>query len=202
MFKQLYFRQAMMKLDNQAGMAKAVGRGYAYPTPAGVPPEPTSQWVSSDMKQNGGQGPYPYDPAKAKALLAAHGWKVVGGVLTCESAGTGASNCGAGIAKGTQAKFSMLYTSGITTQADEVDILKSGFALAGIQLTPAGRDVQHAARRHRAVQADAAAAASGRSCTWAAGCSTVRASSPPASRCTRPARRATRAATPTRRWTS
>jgi peptide/nickel transport system substrate-binding protein len=135
-FKQLYFRQAMQMLDNQSGMSKAVGRGYAYPTPAGVPPYPKSQWVSSDMTQNGGQGPYPYDPAKAEALLKAHGWSNVGGVLTCESAGSGASNCGAGIAKGTQAKFSMAYTSGISTQADDVAILKSGLNLAGIQLTP------------------------------------------------------------------
>ena len=137
-FKQLYFRQAMMELDNQPGMDTAVGRGYTYPTSAGVPPEPNSQWVSSDMKLNDGQGPYPYNPANAKKLLAAHGWKVVGGVLTCESAGSGASNCGAGVPKGQQAKFSMLYSSGTTTQADEVDILKSGFAQAGIQLSPQG----------------------------------------------------------------
>ncbi len=135
-FKQLYFRQAMQMLDNQAGMSKAVGRGYAYPTPAGVPPFPKSQWVSSDMTQNGGQGPYAYDPTKAEALLKSHGWSVVGGVLTCESAGTGAADCGAGIAKGTQASFSMAYTSGISTQADDVSILKSGLALAGIQLAP------------------------------------------------------------------
>jgi peptide/nickel transport system substrate-binding protein len=137
-FKQLYFRQAMQLLDNQAGMAKAVGRGYAYPTTAGVPQQPNSQWVSPAMKENAGQGPYPFDPSKAKALLASHGWKVVGGVLTCESAGTGASNCGAGIAKGTQAKFSMAFTSGISTQAAQVDILKSGFAQAGIQLAANG----------------------------------------------------------------
>jgi peptide/nickel transport system substrate-binding protein len=137
-FKQLYFRQALMELNNQKGMDTAVGRGYSYPTTAGVPPEPTSQWVSSDMTANGGQGPYPYDPSKAEALLASHGWKKVGGVLTCESAGTAASDCGAGIAKGTQAKFSMSYTSGISTQEDDVDILKSGFGQAGIQLSPQG----------------------------------------------------------------
>jgi peptide/nickel transport system substrate-binding protein len=138
-FKQLYFRQAMQMLDNQKGMDTAVGRGYSVATAAGVPIEPPSQWVSSDMTENGGQGPYPYDPAKAEALLASHGWKVVGGVLTCESAGTGAANCGAGIAKGLQAKFAMLYTSGISTQTDEVDILKSGFAQAGIQLAAQGQ---------------------------------------------------------------
>jgi len=137
-FKQLYFRQALMELNNQAGMSKAVGRGYAYPTNSGVPPYPKSQWVSSDMTENGGQGPYPYDPAKAEALLAAHGWQKVGGVLTCESAGTGAADCGAGIPKGTQASFSMAYTSGISTQEDDVDILKSGLAQAGIQLTADG----------------------------------------------------------------
>jgi peptide/nickel transport system substrate-binding protein len=135
-FKQLYFRQALAMLDNQAGMNTAVGRGYSVSTVAGVPSEPVSQWISPVMKENGGQGPFPYNPAKAKALLAAHGWKVVGGVLTCESAGSGAADCGAGIAKGVQAKFSMLYSSGISTQEADVDILKSGLAEAGIQLAP------------------------------------------------------------------
>jgi peptide/nickel transport system substrate-binding protein len=136
-FKQLYFRQALMMLDNQKSMSSSVGRGYYYPTPAGVPPEPSSgnPFVSSEMTANGGQGPYPYDPSKAEALLAAHGWKTVGGVLTCESAGTGSSDCGAGIAKGLQAKFSILFTSGLSIQADDVQILKSGFAQAGIQLS-------------------------------------------------------------------
>ncbi len=135
-FRQLYFRQALMELNNQRGFDTAVGRGYWYPTSAGVPSEPASQWVTPVMKENGGQGPYPYDPAKAEALLAAHGWKKVGGVLTCETAGSGAGDCGAGIAKGTQAKFTMLYTSGNSVQADNVDVLKSGFGLAGIQLNP------------------------------------------------------------------
>ncbi len=151
LFRQLYFRQALMELDNQAGMSKVVGRGYWYPTPAGAPPEPVSQWVSSDMTENGGQGPYPYDPARAQALLAGHGWQKVGGVLTCESAGYGASNCGAGIAKGTQAKFAMLYSSGIAIQADMADVLKSGLR-AGRHPAHAHRpDVQHAAGLHRAL---------------------------------------------------
>lgn len=137
-FKQLYFRQALQMLTNQLGMSSSIGRGYAYPTTSGVPNQPPSQWVSSDMTENSATGPYPYNPKKAEALLAAHGWKVVGGVLTCESAGTGTSDCGAGIAKGLQAKFSMLYTSGISTQEDDVDIVKSGFALAGIQLAADG----------------------------------------------------------------
>jgi peptide/nickel transport system substrate-binding protein len=137
-FDQLYFRQALAMLDDQAGMNSSVGRGYSVATDSGVPPEPASQWISPVMKENGGAGPYPYNPTKAKALLAAHGWKMAGGVLTCEKPGSGAADCGAGIASGLQAKFSMLYTSGVSTQQDDVDILKSGFAEAGIQLTPAG----------------------------------------------------------------
>ena len=130
-FKQLYFRQALQYLNNQAGMSESIGRGYAIPTTSGVPNQPISQWISSDMTENSDVGPYAYNPAKAEALLAAHGWKNVGGVLTCESS----TLCGAGIKVGLQAKFTMLYTSGISTQADDVDILKSGWGLAHIQLT-------------------------------------------------------------------
>jgi peptide/nickel transport system substrate-binding protein len=90
------------------------------------------------MKEHDGRGPYPYSPAKAEALLDAHGWKKVQGVLTCERAGTGAADCGGGIPKGRQAKFAMLYASWITTQKDEVNILKAGMAQAGIALTPTG----------------------------------------------------------------
>jgi peptide/nickel transport system substrate-binding protein len=130
-FRQLYFRQAMMMLDDQRGMSKAASRGYWIPTTAGVPSQPPgSKWIAPDMKENGGQGPYPYDPAKAEALLAAHGWKVVGGVLTCEN-----SKCGSGIKVGAQAKFSILYTSGLSTQAAVASVLKSGFTQAGIQLS-------------------------------------------------------------------
>jgi len=129
--QQLYFRQAMMMLNDQVGMSKAAARGYWLPTTAGVPQQPPgSQWISPVMKENGAQGPYPYNVAKAKALLAAHGWKVVGGVLTCES-----SACGTGVKVGAQAKFSILYTSGISTQAAVTSVLKSGFNAAGIQLT-------------------------------------------------------------------
>jgi peptide/nickel transport system substrate-binding protein len=130
-FKQLYFRQALMMLDNQKAMASSVGRGYNYPTTAGVPPQPSAgnPFISPAMQENGGQGPYPFDPSKAESLLSAHGWKNVGGVLTCQG------SCGAGIKKGTQAKFSIAYTSGLSTQASFVQILKSGLSQAGIQLT-------------------------------------------------------------------
>jgi peptide/nickel transport system substrate-binding protein len=88
------------------------------------------------MTEHHGQGRYPYDPAGAQALLKAHGWTKVDGVLTCERAGSGAADCGAGIPKGRQARFAMLYTSGIASQEGEVKILKAGFGQAGISLAP------------------------------------------------------------------
>ena len=140
-FRQRYFRQALTLLTDQADMNAKVGRGYSASTVAGVPSEPPSQWISPAMREHHGQGPYPYDVAEARALLASHGWTVVGGALTCEHAGTGASDCGAGIPTGRQATFAMLYPSEDTTLQDEVNILKGDFAQAGISLTPTGETV-------------------------------------------------------------
>ena len=116
-FKQLYFRQALMMLNNQQEMA----RPSAVATPTRPPrachrSRGGNQFISSAMTANGGQGPYPYNPSKAEALLKSHGWQTVGGVLTCEG------SCGGGsVAKGTQAKFAMQYTSGLSVQQDEAD---------------------------------------------------------------------------------
>jgi len=49
---------------------------------------------------------WPFSPKKAVATLKAHGWHVVpGGQTTCAKPGSGASECGAGIPKGTPIKF-------------------------------------------------------------------------------------------------
>jgi len=135
-FKQLYYRQALQELADQEGITKTINRGYGYPTSAAVPNQPPSQWVSSAMSLNGGQGPYPFSVSKAEATLAAHGWAKKNGVLTCEKAGTGAADCGAGITNGQQAKFTMNYTSGIQSQQSEVEVYKSDLGQAGIQLNP------------------------------------------------------------------
>jgi peptide/nickel transport system substrate-binding protein len=134
-FKQLYFRQAVQYLTDEAGMSKTVNRGYAYPTTSGVPSAPAnSPWISSDMKANGGQGPYPFDPTKAEALLAGHGWTKSGGVLTCTRPGSAANECGTGVTKGLQAKFNFDYTSGVQVQQQEAEVLKSDLAKAGIDI--------------------------------------------------------------------
>jgi len=134
-FRQLYFRQALAYLSDQEGMSKAVYQGYAYPTTGPVPPKPANQFAPAVESANGGAGPYPYNPAKAKQLLTSHGWQVVSGVLTCEVP----AKCGAGVTKGLQAKFTMDYTTGFGSLASQVAVYKSDASKAGIQISLIGQ---------------------------------------------------------------
>ncbi len=134
-FKQLYVRQAMQELIDQQGMIKSVDRGYGYPTSGGVPTQPSSQWVPSVQNSNGGQGPYAFSVANATSLLTSHGWKNVGGVMTCQSPGTGATQCGAGVNAGSKLSMTMDYATGVQAFQEEVAIIKSDMAQAGISMT-------------------------------------------------------------------
>jgi peptide/nickel transport system substrate-binding protein len=134
-FKQLYVRQAIQELIDQQGMIKSVDRGYGYPTSGGVPTQPTSQWVPSVQNSNGGQGPYAFSVANATQLLTSHGWKNVGGVMTCQSPGTGNTQCGAGVNAGSKLSMTMDYATGVQAFQEEVAIIKSDMAQAGIQMT-------------------------------------------------------------------
>ncbi len=129
-YKQLYVRQAIQELIDQEGMIKSVNRGYGYPTSGGVPTQPSSQWVPSVQNENGGQGPYAFSVANATSLLTSHGWKNVGGVMTCETP----SLCGAGVTAGTKLSMTMDYATGITAFQQEVAIIKSDMASAGIAM--------------------------------------------------------------------
>jgi peptide/nickel transport system substrate-binding protein len=133
-YSQLYVRQAMQELIDQEGMVKSVDRGYGYPTSGTVPVQPTSQWVSPVLKENNGQGPYAFSVTSAKALLTSHGWKEVGGVMTCESPGTAATDCGAGVKAGTALSMTMDYATGVQSFQEEVAIMKSDFTEGGIKL--------------------------------------------------------------------
>jgi peptide/nickel transport system substrate-binding protein len=134
MFRQLYFRQALQYMDDEEGISQKLYRGYAYPTTGPVPSEPVNQFEPAIESANSGQGPYPFSVAKAKSLLTSHGWAMVGGVMTCQVP----AKCGAGIAKGTQAKFTMSYVTGISTAQQEVEVYKSDAAEAGIQISLVG----------------------------------------------------------------
>jgi peptide/nickel transport system substrate-binding protein len=129
-FKQLYFRQVMAYLMDQNAIVKGPLRGYGTDTVGPVGATPPTQWLSA----KGRQGlPYPYDPAKAKTLLASHGWTVVpNGTTTC----TDPAKCGPGITKGTPLSFNFVFESGVGWVLSEMDQLESAGSLVGIKLHP------------------------------------------------------------------
>jgi peptide/nickel transport system substrate-binding protein len=132
--KQLYVRQAMQHLINQAGYISSFLQGYGYPTYGPVPLEPSSDVVSAQQRQN----PDPYNPAEATALLRSHGWVMRNGTETCARPGTGQSQCGAGIPASARLSFPFLYSTGTQGIDEEVATLQSSFRQAGIQLSPSG----------------------------------------------------------------
>jgi peptide/nickel transport system substrate-binding protein len=134
-FRQLYLRQAMQHLINQAGYISAYLEGYAYPTYGPVPQQPSSNFVSPQEVQN----PYPYNPTEAVSLLKQHGWTVVpGGTDTCARPGSGSTECGPGIAAGQKLTFGFEYATGSLAEDEEVSSLQSAFAQAGIKFSPTG----------------------------------------------------------------
>jgi peptide/nickel transport system substrate-binding protein len=132
LFSQLYIREAMQHLINQAGYISSFLQGYGYPTYGPVPLQPSSNFVAGGETHN----PFPYNPTDADNLLKAHGWSVVsGGTDTCTRPGTGAAECGGGIAAGAKLAFTFAYASGTLSLDEEVASLQSSFSSAGIKLT-------------------------------------------------------------------
>jgi peptide/nickel transport system substrate-binding protein len=99
---QTYIRGVFAELADQSAIISHVYHGWAVAAYGPVPTAPSSPFVPS----NAAQPAYKYSPTKAVATLKAHGWDVKpGGETTCAKAGTGASECGAGIPVGTPIKF-------------------------------------------------------------------------------------------------
>ncbi len=130
-FKQLYFRQAMQRLIDQPTMIKNIFKGYATPDYGPVPILPANNFADAFEQSN----PYPYDPGAAAKLLTDNGWTVnPGGVSTCTSPGTGSGQCGDGVKAGAKASFNLQYASGQVVYDQEMQILKTAFSKAGIEL--------------------------------------------------------------------
>ena len=126
--RQLYFRQALEDLVNQAAVVAGPLRGYGTTTNGPVADAPVTLFLSP--KGQAGD-PFPYDPAQARALLAGHGWAVVpGGVSTCADP----ARCGPGIRKGQGLSFTLPYASGTAWIAAEMSQLKSNAEAVGIRL--------------------------------------------------------------------
>jgi peptide/nickel transport system substrate-binding protein len=128
-FNQLYFRQALEESFNQASVVRSADNNYAVPAfsplPVGTPPTIAKPPAN----------PYAFNATAAKALLTAHGWSEVNGVMTCASPGTTASECGANVAAGATLSFDIMYATGIPSVDDSVDALVADWAAIGIDAT-------------------------------------------------------------------
>jgi peptide/nickel transport system substrate-binding protein len=127
---QLYFRQAMQHLEDQAGQITAFFSGDADPAYGPIPVYPRSPFLPSNAATN----PYPFSVQDAISLLTAHGWNVTpNGTDTCAKPGTGPGECGAGIPAGTKLSFSLIYNTSGTIQVQTED-LAADAKQAGIKL--------------------------------------------------------------------
>jgi peptide/nickel transport system substrate-binding protein len=130
LFKQLYFRQAIQHLVDQPAWITHFLKGYAVPTYSPVPLAPPNPFADAASKTN----PYPYSIAAARALLVAHGWRAVDGIMTCESPGSGRSECGEGVPRGLRIDLNLQYASGTDALAEEMEAFASAARQAGIEI--------------------------------------------------------------------
>jgi len=126
--RQLYFRQALAHLLNQEAVINGPLHGYGTPTVGPVGSTPVTRFLSPLLK-SGNQ--FPFDPAKARSLLTAHGWKVVPkGFTTCVAP----ARCGRGIGSGHRLVFNLPYVAGNSWIAQEMTQLRSGALQVGIRI--------------------------------------------------------------------
>jgi peptide/nickel transport system substrate-binding protein len=133
-FKQLYIREAMQHLINQAGYISSFLQGYGYATYGPAPLEPAGKFVSPQQSRN----PDAYNPAVATSLLRSHGWVMRNGTDVCTRSGSGPTECGTGIAANAPLSFPFIYSTGTTGIDEEVAALQSSFGQAGIKLSLSG----------------------------------------------------------------
>ncbi len=127
---QLYFRQAMQHLEDQAGQIKAFFGGDGDPAYGPVPVYPRSPFLPSAAATN----PYPFSITDAIKLLRANGWHVTpNGTDTCANPGAGSGECGAGIPAGTKLAFNLIYNT-VSPLTQQVEDLASEAKQAGIDL--------------------------------------------------------------------
>jgi peptide/nickel transport system substrate-binding protein len=132
-FSQLYFRQALQELISQQGIITTYDKGYGVPTYGPAPVYPKNDFTGG--AENLPNGPYPYNPTAAKALLVDHGWSIKPqGTSTCIKPGSAAGECGAGIPAGTPLSFHEVYVSGSQQLEDIVNYEVSQWETVGINV--------------------------------------------------------------------
>ncbi len=114
LFQHLYIRQALQYGINQNAIVTTFYHGMAHPT---YGPAPTIDDIYYDKSMG---NLYPFNPAKGKRLLEAHGWHEVNGVME---------------KNGQKLAFTMLFATGSPTFTDMAQYMKSTWAQEGIDCT-------------------------------------------------------------------
>jgi peptide/nickel transport system substrate-binding protein len=124
-FSQLYIRQALQEMIDQKTMIKSFFGGDGVVGDGPVPQwPPGNRYLDASERHN----LYPFSLASADRLLGSHGWKLIGGVRTCESA----TLCGKGIRAGTKLDFQLLYPSGSSSMSGMMELFEADASRAGV----------------------------------------------------------------------
>ncbi len=129
---QLYVRQALAHLVDEQGWITAFMHGAGGVAYGPIPAYPQSPFLPADAATD----PYPFSVSDAVSILKAHGWTVnPGGTDVCSSAGTGPSDCGAGIPAGTKLAFNYIYSTSPALIGYQATDFVSKANQAGIHIT-------------------------------------------------------------------
>jgi peptide/nickel transport system substrate-binding protein len=158
-FRQLYVRQALQEVEDQPKMDTSVFKGYAVPGSGPIASSPVTMWTPKVQTANGGNGPYPFSLTNAKSLLTRHGWRMSGGVMTCQNPGSGAGRCGAGVARGQKLAFTLDWAQSFSVTPEVMAAYKAEAAQAGIDITLVSQSFQQ-------VLGEAVPCSPGPKCTW------------------------------------
>jgi peptide/nickel transport system substrate-binding protein len=138
--KQLYIRQAFAHLEDEKGYIKAFFHGAGGEGYGPIPSIPPSQYTPANATHN----PYPFSVASAVKLLKDHGWTVTpGGTDVCTSPGTGANQCGDGIAAGQKLSFNLIYNTSPAIIGQQITDLVSQAKKAGFNITLKADNFNH-----------------------------------------------------------
>ncbi|NMP22754.1 peptide ABC transporter substrate-binding protein [Sulfobacillus harzensis] len=111
----LYIRQALQMGIDQASYIQSMYHGLGVQNYGPVSKEPSNPYYDPTLKN-----PDPYNPAKGRKLLEAHGWHLVKGVME---------------KNGQKLTMPMLYASGSVSFQRIAQVLQQSWAKEGIQVT-------------------------------------------------------------------
>jgi len=128
---QLYVRQALQYLVNQAEVVEVPLHGYGKISTGPVGDYPPTPFLSSAARHG---DPFPYNPYKASKLLTSNGWQLVNGVDECVKPGSLPGDCGSGVTRNQKLQLNFAYAQGIAWVQVDVQQLVSNAAQVGISI--------------------------------------------------------------------